>query len=92
MKEGDKLYCIKNFKHLDDIKIHKGKIYEIYYHRERTHITKKFIFGRDVIILDDLHNYQRFSDHTGNYANLWEYFITLQEHRKMKLEEINKNT
>jgi hypothetical protein len=88
MKVGDKVYCIKDFKHLDDIKIHKGRIYEIYFHRKKTH--KKFIFGYDVIILDDLHNYQRFSVYTEIYSNLWEYFITLQEHRKMKLEQLNK--
>lgn len=87
MKEGDKLYCIKNSKLRHEFTIHK--CYEILYTKPGTTYESDYR-DRDeysiYYILNDLKREDVFNEY-----NIFEYFVTPQEYRKIKLKKLNES-
>jgi hypothetical protein len=89
MKEGDKLYCIKiselrNItldKCYDILEIKFGKTYNSGLMSDRDIIEYKIYF-----ILNDLKREDVFNEY-----NIFEYFVTPQEYRKLKLKKLNES-
>jgi hypothetical protein len=97
MKVGDSVYCIKNIYSIDGkIKydlFSMNKSYTIYNLRQGTHAdgSKMYIveflniFGGINSFYEGLH-----SEEYGNFSLFRDYFLTLREERKKKLDNINK--
>ena len=87
MKVGDKVVCIKNYtsSHYPDIKYYKGMIYVI---SEIWEITGDTIYTVEY----EKNNNTGMSFYKRDFRLLIDYFITLNDSRKQKLNKINEST
>lgn len=99
MKEGDKIYCYKNYCGSDrEIINHAGETYKIisitYFNGTLTDIVAGVTTDKGTKNVFWL-KYQEFEDNWNDMRQrnlLSSYFLTEKEHRKLKLEKINECT
>lgn len=90
LKVGDKVYCIKNFKMSinSDVTFDENKIYTITAIMNNLHV-KGLNEKIDICQIDYKLNFYftKYTEYTNFY--FYDYFITLPELRKYKLQKIN---
>jgi hypothetical protein len=90
MKTGDKVYCIKSFKMSTntDVSFDKNKTYTITAVMNNLHLKMGTTEKMDICQIDYKLNFYstKYTEYTNFY--FYDYFITLPELRKQKLEKL----